>query len=402
MRKTAVLILVAATILACSTNDKNEQILKDFDSVSQQIKQEFAPDRRLKTYEAELIVDKQLASTPVLKGSTTEPQAKDALIAALKEKNIEVLDSMVLLPHPSLGDKTFGITALSVMNLRTGSGYAAEAATQTIMGMPVRILEKRAGWTRTMTPEGYIAWVSSGSIQPMNETEYNEWTAAPKMIVTTHYTLFRESPSHNSAVVSDGVWGNTVRAEGRSGSFYKVILPNGKIAYVNNSDVEPFDKWLENRNPSAENIIATAKQFLGFPYMWGGTSIKAMDCSGFTKTVFFLNGVIITRDASQQAKTGVDVEITEGFTNLQKGDLIFFGSKATAEKSERVTHVGIYLGNGEFIHAATSVRINSLLTDAANYYEGSTRLVRVKRLLTEIDKDPNIVSIKTHPWYFIK
>jgi cell wall-associated NlpC family hydrolase len=134
--------------------------------------------------------------------------------------------------------------------------------------------------------------------------------------------------------------------------------------------------------------------------MWGGTSIKAMDCSGFTKTAFYLNGVILERDASQQAKTGEDVDISEGFDNLQKGDLLFFGSKATQERGERITHVGIYMGNGEFIHSATSVRINSLIPDAYNYYEGSTRLVRANRLITKIDNDPGIVSINNHPWYF--
>ena len=402
MRKLIVLLLVSATVLSCSTGEKKERILKEFDSVSQQIKKEFAPDRRIKTYEPELIIDEKLASTPVLKGSTTESQAKEALIASLKEKNIEVLDSMVVLPHPSLGDKTFGITAQSVINFCYGPGFSNESATQTIMGMPLRILEKKGGWTRAITPEGYIAWVTSGSIQPMNETEYNDWTTSLKLIVTTHYTLFRESPSHNSAIVSDGVWGNIVRAQGRSGNFYKVILPNGKIAYVNSSDVEYFDKWLDSRDPSPENIIATAKQFVGFPYMWGGTSIKAMDCSGFIKTAFYLNGIILERDASQQAKTGENVEITEGFENLKKGDLLFFGSKATAERGERITHVGMYIGGGEFIHSATCVRINSLLPDAYNYYEGSTRLVRSNRLLTEIDKDPNIVSIKNHPWYFVK
>lgn len=401
MRKIIVLLLVGAAVLSCSTGEKNERILKEFDSVSQQIKKEFAPDRRLKTFEAQIIIDEKLASAPILKGSTTEPEAKEALIAALKEKNIEVLDSMVVLPHPSLGDKIYGITAHSVINLRTSGGYASESATQTIMGMPLRILDKKGGWSRVLTPEGYIAWVTSGSVQAMNEKEYNEWTNALKVIVTTHYTLFRESPTSSSAVISDGVWGNLVRVEGRSGSFYRVILPSGKIAYVNSSDVEYFDKWLESRDPSPENIISTAKQFLGFPYMWGGTSIKAMDCSGFTKTVFYLNGVIITRDASQQAKTGVDVDTAEGFDNLKKGDLIFFGSKATDQRDERITHVGIYLGSGEFIHAATSVRINSLLPDAQNYYEGSNRFVRARRLLTEIDSDPNIVSIKTHPWYFI-
>lgn len=401
MKKSIVLLLSAALLVSCATGGKNEKVTKEFDQLVQQVKQEFAPDRRDKTFEPQLVYNEE-NKTYAVKGSTTEAGAVEALVSALKEKGIEAADSMVVLPDPLLGDKTYGITAQSVINLRYGPGYSNESATQTLMGMPVRILEKKGGWTRCITPEGYTAWVSSGSIQPMNSEEYNEWTAAPKLIVTTHYTLFREAPVAGSPVVSDGVWGNIVRNEGKSGNSYKVILPNGRVAYVAANDVQEFDKWLGSRNPTAENILAVAKQFLGFPYMWGGTSVKAMDCSGFTKTAFYLNGVILERDASQQARTGADVDITEGFDNLRAGDLLFFGSKATEERKERITHVGIYIGNGEFIHSATSVRINSLIPDSVNYYEGSNRLVRANRLITEIDKDPGIVSIVNHPWYFVK
>lgn len=401
MKKSIVLLLSAALLVSCATGGKNEKVTKEFDQLVQQVKQEFAPDRRDKTFEPQLVYNEENKSYAV-KGSTTEAGAIEALVSALKEKGIEAADSMVVLPDPLLGDKTYGITAQSVINLRYGPGYSNESATQTLMGMPVRILEKKGGWTRCITPEGYTAWVSSGSIQPMNSEEYNEWTAAPKLIVTTHYTLFREAPVAGSPVISDGVWGNIVRNEGKSGNSYKVILPNGRVAYVAANDVQEFDKWLGSRNPTAENILAVAKQFLGFPYMWGGTSVKAMDCSGFTKTAFYLNGVILERDASQQARTGADVDITEGFDNLRAGDLLFFGSKATEERKERITHVGIYIGNGEFIHSATSVRINSLIPDSVNYYEGSNRLVRANRLITEIDKDPGIVSIVNHPWYFVK
>lgn len=401
MKKSIVLLLSAALLVSCATGGKNEKVTKEFDQLVQQVKQEFAPDRRDKTFEPQLVYNEE-NKTYAVKGSTTEAGAVEALVSALKEKGIEAADSMVVLPDPLLGDKTYGITAQSVINLRYGPGYSNESATQTLMGMPVRILEKKGGWTRCITPEGYTAWVSSGSIQPMNSEEFNEWTAAPKLIVTTHYTLFREAPVAGSPVVSDGVWGNIVRNEGKSGNSYKVILPNGRVAYVAANDVQEFDKWLGSRNPTAENILAVAKQFLGFPYMWGGTSVKAMDCSGFTKTAFYLNGVILERDASQQARTGADVDITEGFDNLRAGDLLFFGSKATEERKERITHVGIYIGNGEFIHSATSVRINSLIPDSVNYYEGSNRLVRANRLITEIDKDPGIVSIVNHPWYFVK
>ena len=306
-----------------------------------------------------------------------------------------------MLPDADLGDRTYGITAQSVINFRYGTGYSYESATQTIMGTPLRVLEKKKGWTRTVTPEGYIAWVSSGSIAYMNRAEYDEWNAASKLIVTTHYTLFRDKPSSNGGVVSDGVWGNIVRKNGSTGSYYKVILPNGKDAYIPKRDVADFDKWVDSREPSATNLVATGKQFLGFPYLWGGTSIKAMDCSGFTKTLYYLNGVILARDASQQAYTGDNVSIENNFKDLKMGDLLFFGSKATAEKKERVTHVGMYIENGEFIHSATSVRINSLLPEADNYYTGSTRLVRAQRIIGNIDANKGITSIKNHPWYFV-
>ena len=407
MKKILLVIFIAIVAVSCGSNRKADKIQAQFKEISDAVKKEFAPDWRRKTWEARLSVSESDGSL-VLKGATTEKSAKEELLKVLRDKGISVLDSMVVLPDPQLGGKIYGLTRFSVMNLRVAPDYASESATQTVMGTPLRVLEKRSGWTRVMTPEGYIAWVSTGSVEEMTEEEYNRWMSSEKLIITTHYTLFRDSYSAESAVISDGVMGNIVLLDGdmiRVGSSkvtnYMVTLPNGKRAFVPASDAMPYDKWIESRNPNPDNIIATAKQFLGFPYMWGGTSIKAMDCSGFTKTVFYLNGVILERDASQQALTGDDVDISAGFDNLTKGDLLFFGTKATAERGERVTHVGIYIANGEFIHAATYVRINSLIPTAGNYYEGSTRLVRAKRVIPKVDTESGITSVKNHPWYSV-
>lgn len=400
MKKVLFVIMMSLLFLSCNIGPKNKEIQEQFDMISKNVKSDFALDRRDKTFEAKLEFSEN-SKAIVLRGATTEAGAKEALIKGLAEKNIEVLDSMVVLPDPSLGDKIFGVTALSVINFRYGADYASESATQTTLGQPLRILEKKGGWTRAITPEGYISWVTSGSIKAMNEQEFKEWSSAPKLIITTYYTIFRDAPSETAGVVQDGVMGNIVRADGQSGNYYKVILPNGKSAFVLKAYAQDFNKWVDSRNPTPENIIATAKQFLGFPYMWGGTSIKAMDCSGFTKTTYFLNGIILKRDASQQCLTGDNVNISSGFDSLKTGDLLFFGSKATADKKERITHVALYIGNGEFIHSAGCVRINSLIPEAANYYEGSTRLVRAQRILGNVDvADKGIVSIKKHPWYF--
>ena len=394
-------MFIAIIAVSCDNIAKADKVQAQFKETSDVVKTEYAPDGRSKIWEARLLVSENDGSM-VLKGATTENGAKDAFLKALADNGISVLDSMVVLPDQKLGDKLYGITISSVINFRTSPSYSAEAATQTVMGTPLRVLEKRGGWTRAVTPEGYIAWVTSGSVQEMTKDEYHSWISAKKVIVTTHYTLFRQSASESSAVVSDGVWGNIVVCKGEKSGYYEVTLPNGKEAFIQKSHAADYNSWIESRNPSPANIIATAKQFLGFPYMWGGTSIKAMDCSGFVKTVYYLNGVITLRDASQQALRGDDVDISNNFDNLVMGDLLFFGSKATAERGERITHVGIYIENGEFIHSATSVRINSLLPDKENYYEGSTRLVRARRIIPKIDNEEGIASIKNHQWYSVQ
>ena len=390
------LAIISLFIFACAP--KTDKTSESFKSISDKVKSEFAPDGRSVVYEAEL---KKSENNYVLKGVTTSQAAKENLLSGLLSENINPIDSMVVLPDPSLGDKTFGLTRESVINIRTRPSYSAESATQTVMGTPLRILERRSGWFRVQTPEGYIAWVTAGGVEPMNESAYNLWKGSKRYILTTHYALALDKPNKNGDVVSDIVWGGIVESDGKNYNGYlKVKLPKGTEAYLPKEHLEEFTKWLDSRNPSPDNIIATGKQFVGFPYMWGGTSIKAMDCSGFTKVVYYLNGIITLRDASQQGYTGDDIEITPDFANLKKGDLIFFGSKATAERKERLTHVGIYIGDGVFIHSATSVRINSLKKDSPIYYEGSDRFIRARRLLDNVDNGKDVVSIKNHPWYF--
>jgi cell wall-associated NlpC family hydrolase len=114
-----------------------------------------------------------------------------------------------------------------------------------------------------------------------------------------------------------------------------------------------------------------------------------MDCSGFTKMVYLMNGFIIPRDASQQINAGKIVDKNLEFKNLEKGDLIFFGRKATSEKKQRVVHVGLWLGNDkmEFIHASGNVHISSMSKSEANYDEfNKNRYLGSRRYLNTEDK----------------
>lgn len=394
MRK---LILLSAALLLIFTacGDKQEV----FNSISKEVKSEFAPDRRDKTFETKL---KEVDGKWVLYGSTTEAEAKAALLEKLAAKKIDVLDSMKVLPDAALVEqgKIYAVVAHSVANLRYEADYSSEMATQVLMGTPLKVLEKKSYWYRVVTPEGYIAWVTVGSVKTMNEEELTAWRGSERVIVDVHYTLFRDKPSKDGAIISDGVWGDIAQVSSKRvvNGYQEVKLPNGKTAYVPASDVKCLKKWLDSRNPTTDNIINTGKQFLGFPYLWAGTSIKGLDCSGFVKTSHFLNGIILRRDASQQAKIGEEIDITNGIENLKKGDILFFGRKATADRPARVTHVGMYMGEGLFIHSATFVKINSLVPGTDNYYDGT--MVCARRINGMQDTIYGLWSIAKHPWYF--
>ena len=293
---------------------------------------------------------------------------------------------------------SYGVVRSSVINMRSFPMFAAEMGTQALMGTPVHILETVHGWSRVVAPEGYTAWTTEESLEKMNLLEFTAWQNASKVIVNNYFTVIRSQPVESAEVVSDVVWGDILRYLDTKGEYMQVLLPDGRKGFLQKIMATPFNEWFAKHQPSAANILETANRFIGFPYLWGGTSIKGMDCSGFSKTCFYLNGVILPRDASQQALVGENVDISKDLSKLQPADLLFFGS--IKENKEHVSHVGIYIGNGEFIHSSGTVHISSLLPGKINFDAfNKNRLLRAQRLLTRIDKDSNIVSIKNHPFY---
>ena len=138
-----------------------------------------------------------------------------------------------------------------------------------------------------------------------------------------------------------------------SARWLKVELPDGGQAYIQRGDVEMLNAPLA---PSSACLVAEARKYEGTPYLWGGRSTLGIDCSGLVSNAFMACGVIAPRDAGPQMAWSALVAIDKQ-TDLQPGDLLFFGSADQKSGSPpKVAHVGIFVGAGRFLHATTSER----------------------------------------------
>lgn len=366
-------------LASCTSPEKEDTVLRD---ALKPVREHYAPDRRVAVFDIEW---RREGATLVVHGQVDDVAAKEAALAAIQRASgRSVVDSVRVLPDPALGNRRFGIITVSVANMRSKPAQSAELATQVLMGMVVRLLKEENGWYYVQSHDRYLAWLEDDAMHITDEAGVNAWADAQKVIVTDHYGAVREKPDERSLRISDLVIGCLLRKKSARGSWVEVELPDGVRGYVERKAVVEYDVWKASRRLTPDNVEKVAKEFLGVPYLWGGTSVKGMDCSGFTKMVFRLNGLELQRDANQQATMGEEIRVGDNFEGLQKGDLLFFGRKATADRPERITHVGIYLSNKEFIHSpgGARVRINSFDPAAPNFAEGLLKsFVRARRII---------------------
>ncbi len=371
-----------------------------FKIIGKEIQKKFAPDKRTVYFNLRFKGDSALLET------TSEQVLQEFAKLAPTIKGTKFAST--LLPEKTLNGFEYGIANISVANNRSQPEHHAELMTQTLLGTPVKVLKKYRGFYLVRTPDNYLAWIDAGGVKTMNKTQFEAWQNCDKIIVTADYGHSFISANNNSQRVSDLVSGNILQLLSTENDFFKVAYPDGRIAYLPKTQAMSYKEWAKKANPSAAQILTSAKAFIGLPYLWGGTSAKGVDCSGFTKSAYFLNGVIIPRDASQQALVGLPVDVMENeyisveksLKNLKAGDLLFFAaSKRRGINGGRVTHTAIYMGNGEFIQSAGMVKISSLVPTAENYDKGqSVTLVGARRLLTEIGT-PQITRVDQHEWY---
>lgn len=289
--------------------------------------------------------------------------------------------------------KRMAVVQTSTCYMRLHPDYESALETQELMGTVVEIVGEQGYWREIVSPQPYKAWTTEKTLVEMTPEELKAYEEAPKYIYTAHYGHVYTTPTnHNPSAICDLVGGDILRVvekkkgsaspSGKHGKWVEVMLPSGRTGWVLKKDVRPLSERIDIRmGDSAEGLVSVEKMedvirqaysLLGVPYLWGGMSSKGVDCSGLVRISFLMNDILLPRNATQQIKCGREVDLKD----IQRGDLIFFGNTETGA----ITHVGIYLGNGEFIHASHLVRVNSLIPGAENYYENAHRLIRACRI----------------------
>lgn len=346
-------------------------------------------------------------------------------------KRIVIISAAILMAANALFAQTestgkrWAVVELSTVYMRIQPDYESALETQELMGTVVEIVGEKGYWREILSPQPYKAWVTEKGLVEMTEDEVSAYMKASKVMFRDLYGHVYAEPSSQAQTICDLVGGNILRTvsadsrragnksqqSGLKGKWTQVLLPSGKTGYVPSEQLRVHNGFRsiakgEGDSESiskqeTEAIIAQAIRLCGVPYLWGGMSAKGVDCSGLVRISHVMNGVLLPRNASQQIYCGERItmkidrafwedrsdeaafkeEMTRRIAGLERGDLVFFGTPATEDgKKDRVTHVGIYLGDGKIIHASHLVRINSLIPGSDDYYENAHRLLGAIRL----------------------
>lgn len=371
----SLLFITALDVMAVDVND-----------VLNELKTRIAPDKRVAIWDVSCTMQDGVA---IVNGTVGYQEQLDAITDELLKNNIPIENNVTVLTNAIAPNEKWAMVKLSIATLRCEPKHSGEVATQALMGMPLRVMEKCGEWIRVQCPDNYIAYVPESSLIYMSQEQLDSWKRQERYIVTV-YDDQLVAEAKGDETVSDLVLGNILTAVAKKGKWIQLSTPDGRTGWVRTSNVERFDRWAQQKL-DLKKIEKTARRMMGSSYLWGGTSTKVTDCSGLVKVSYFSNGIILQRDASQQALTGKKIA---DWHDAQLCDLLFFGNSATG----RVTHVGLYLKDGKYIHCSGQVKINDLNPDSPDYLYSPLSISRIDGMIGT----KGIIYVRDHEWYFDK
>lgn len=299
---------------------------------------------------------------PVLKGQVLHDSEKQTLIAAITQSLGKPLETNIdVFPFDNVGlDYALVKTASADLYVKPEAVAGENLATQARLGTALQILTYSSNSKMAkvrVQDDGYIAWIKRSDLQEGQESWYQDWLKHNQVLILAAQSKPVMIP-YGTRLKLIEAQKNTVLA----------MLPNNAKISLSKSDLVLSEA---GQLPSAVKLIETAQLYLpkaiqgGGHYLWGGTLGKSLDCSGFVQTIYRVNGVYLPRDADQQKGFTQSVANNLAQVNeLQPGDLVFFSSHG-----KWPTHVGMYIGDGKFIHSSSKGQYNGV---KINSFRGTT------------------------------
>jgi SH3-like domain-containing protein len=236
------------------------------------------------------------------------------------------------------------VVSMPVINMYSAASADSDVVSQALYGSGVLSMEKKNGWVHIRTGDDYTGWVPETDITPLQGGYAPDGKAV--RVVQLSANLYREPSVTKHAPVLNLPWEARLElissSVDKDGRWLRVRLVNGETAYIEQGNVSTDFTPL-----TIDQTIQLAHRFIGVTYTWGGVSSYGFDCSGLTQMLVRQRGFIMPRDAGVQASWSGVVAVER--KDLQPGDLLFFGSSLA-----KITHTGMYIGNGEFIHDTTN------------------------------------------------
>jgi gamma-D-glutamyl-L-lysine dipeptidyl-peptidase len=230
-----------------------------------------------------------------------------------------------------------------VANMHSRPSEEADVVSQAIYANNVRVLEEQAGWAKVRTADDYSGWMPLSSLRRLGGGEKiyasNGRVAEVESLFANVYREPDVTKHEPLLTVPFETKLEVIHEDNARLRWLEVRLPDDRAGWLQRGDVT-----LESKPMTVTETILFSKRFLRLPYFWGGASTFGFDCSGFTQMLCRRRGVNIPRDASVQAKWEGAVAVDRA--DLKPGDLLFFGES-------RITHTGMYIGDGQFINATT-------------------------------------------------
>lgn len=245
------------------------------------------------------------------------------------------------------------VTAQDGLRLRAESNTSSKILATLAKGSTVEVLEAVGDEWYHVSANGQTGYAASAYLSLTEQAA--EQTATQLGVVTAATLNVRSGPGTTYDKVATLTSGTQVTILAEENGWYKIDSGYVSADYITLLDASDPSAALQTR------IVAYARQFLGYPYVMGSNGPNSFDCSGFVQYVYKNFGYTINRSATQQLKNGVTV----AKENLKLGDLVFFNSAGTG--ASKATHVGIYIGDGQFVHAS-SPKVGVVISDLYSTY----------------------------------